>query len=191
MRMSLALAALTLVAPAGLVHADEVDHPAYLSWAKQPAGTRITLRSLTDSNGHVLTTTTTTTLKQYKPDRAVFEVQRVSDATGKEVVSNPEPYQLVRRFPLFPGVQRADIGKPTGAIAQGEEDLQLAGHDFHAVWFDTQTKGDGGLDVFTRTWMSDDAPGRLVKSVTRIPQARTVVTVELVDWTQPAAPAGQ
>ena len=67
----------------------------------------------------------------------------------------------------------------------GEETLELAGRTIPAVWFDTRTKGDGGLDVLTRTWMADNVPGRLVKSVTRIPKAKTVVTVELTDWSRP------
>lgn len=192
MRQFLLIAAASLVAAGapGLARAEDVDHPAYLSWGNQPVGTRIRLRSATDASGHVLTTTTTTTLKELRPDRAIFQVQRVSDATGREVTSIPERSEILRKFPLFPGVRREDIGKPTNALAQGEETLKLAGHEFRAVWFDTKTKGDGGSDIYTRTWMSDEAPGRLVKSVVRIPQAKTVVTVELIEWTRPG-PAGE
>lgn len=192
MRQFLAVAAIALVAAEapGRARAEDVDHPAYLSWSKQPIGTRIKLRSSTDADGHVLTTTTSTTLKEVRPDRAIFQVQRVSDATGREVTSIPERSEIVRKFPLFPGVKREDIGKPVGAQAKGEETLTLAGREFRAVWFDTKTKGDGGSDVYTRTWMTDEAPGRLIKSVIRIPQAKTVVTVELTEWAPPDAKAG-
>ena len=179
--------AILLAVATGPARAEDVDHPAYLSWAKQPVGTRIALRSATDSDGLVLTTTTTTTLKELRPDRAIFEVQRVSDATGRLVTSAPERSEIVRRFPLFPGVKREDIGKPAHADAQGKETLKVVGREVSAVWFDTKTKGDGGSDVSTRTWMADEVPGRLVKSVIRIPQAKTVVTVELVEWARPDA----
>ena len=185
--LSVPFVALAAALAPGLARAADVDHPAYVSWSKQPVGTQIKFRSETDSNGHILTTTTTTILKELKPDRAIFQVQRVSDATGREVTSIPERSVLVRKFPLFPGVKREDVGKPTGAVDQGEETLRLAGRELRTVWFDTKTKGDGGLDVFSRTWMTDAAPGRLIKSVTRIPQAKTVVTVELTEWAAPAA----
>ncbi len=188
MRTALICAGLVWRVVGGIAGAEDVDHPSYVSWQAQPVGSMITMRSETDSNGHILTTTTTTTLKAMKPDKAVFAVQRTSNATGSEVVSAVEPYELIRKFPLFPGVKRDQIGKPTNALASGTETLTLAGRTWDAVWFDTKTKGDGGLDVFTRTWMADNAPGRLLKSVTRIPQAKTVVTVQLMTWTNPTEP---
>lgn len=193
MRRFLLAAAIALVAAgaSGLARSEDVDHPAYLSWSTQPVGTQIKLRSATDADGHVLTTTTTTTLREVRPDRVFLQVQRVSNATGREVTSLPEPAEVVRKFPLFPGVKRSDIGKPSNALAQGEETLKLAGRDLRTVWFDTKSKGDGGSDLYTRTWMSDDAPGRLVKSVVRIPQAKTVVTVELIEWSTPQAATGK
>ena len=184
MRFAACFMLLNSILAATSAWAEDVDHPSYTSWADQPVGTVIKLRSATNSNGHVLTTTTTTTLQELLPDKAVFAVQRVSDATGTLVESAPERYELIRKFPLFPGVKRENIGKPTGASAFGEETLELAGRTIPAVWFETKAKGDGGVDLFTRTWMADNVPGRLVKSVTRIPQARTVVTVELTAWTK-------
>ena len=185
MRLAVCFFMLATLLLAPTTRADEVDHPSYTSWADQPVGTVIKQRSETDTDGHVLTTTTTSTLKEMKPDKAIFTVQRVSDATGNKVESAPEPYELIRKFPLFPGVKRENIGKPTNAVATGQETLELAGRTIPAVWFDTKSKGDGGLDLITRTWMSDKVPGRLVKSVTRIPKAKTVITVELTDWTRP------
>src|SRR5262249_60435994 len=125
--------------------AEEVDHPAYLSWASRPVGTAVTLRSLTVSGSNIITTTTTTTLKQLKSDKAVLEIRRVSDATGTRVENRPEIYEQQRKFPLFPGVKKEDIGKPLKPIAQGEETLALAGQEFKAVWFDSKMKGDCGL----------------------------------------------
>ena len=185
MRFAICFFILTTIFAATSARSEEVDHPSYTSWVGQPIGTVIKERSETDTHGHILTTTTTTTLKEMKPDKAIFTVQRVSNATGSEVESAPEPYELIRKFPLFPGVKRENIGKPTDAVATGAETLELAGRTIPAVWFDTKTKGDGGLDVITRTWMADNVPGRLLKSVTRIPKAKTIITVELTVWTRP------
>jgi hypothetical protein len=180
-RLALIVATGALAVFAAAATAEEVDHPAYLSWARLPMGTSVTLRSVTEAKGNTITTTTTTTLKQLDPDKAVLEIHKVSDATGKRVVSAPETYEQRRKFPLFPGVKKEDIGKPLKALDQGEESLNLAGKEYKAVWFDTKTRGDGGLTWHTRTWMSDDIPGRLLKSITRIPQASTTITVELTE----------
>jgi hypothetical protein len=187
MPLSRIVSAGTLVffAAAAGAAAEEVDHPAYLSWAQRPVGTAVTLRSLTVCGSNTITTTTTTTLKQLKPDRAVLEIRRKSDATGTRVENAPEIYEQRRKFPLFPGVRKEDIGKPLKPIEQGAETLKLAGQEFKTVWFDSRTKGDGGLDWHIRTWMSEDVPGRLVKSVTRIPEAATTITVELIALSSP------
>ncbi len=169
--------------------AEEVDHPAYTSWARVPAGTRIVMRSRTESKASVLTTTTTTTLRAVLPDLARLEVRRVSDATGSVIESAPEEYLLRRPFPLFGGVKKEDVGKPPGAIARGEETLKVGDREFQAAWYDTNGVGDGGLKLTTRTWLCNDVPGRLLKSVVRIPDADTTVTVEMSELTVPEPPA--
>lgn len=176
-------------APPPAAAAEEVDHPSYVSWARSPVGTRIVMRSRTESGANVLTTTTTTTLRAVLPDLARLEVQRVSDATGSVIESPPEEYLLRRPFPLFGATKKEDVGKPVGAIARGEEALKVGDREFKAVWYDTQGVGDGGLKLTTRTWICDDAPGRLLKSVTRIPAAGATVTVEMIELAVPEADA--
>lgn len=170
-----------MVAPAA---AAEVEHPAFRSWARHPIGTTIAVRSVTESPASRLTTTTTTKLLEIKPDGAVLETQVTSDATGKLVTNQPDRLEQRKMFPVLPGVKPENIGKPSKALAQGEETLKIAGREFRTVWYDTKEKGDAG-DTFTRTWLSDDAPGRLVKAVTRIPKASTTVTLELTRFDRP------
>ena len=43
---------------------------------------------------------------------------------------------------LFPGVKKEQIGKPTKALAQGEETLKLAGREIKTFWYDTKDRGD-------------------------------------------------
>ncbi|WP_165070739.1 hypothetical protein [Paludisphaera rhizosphaerae] len=178
-----------LVAVAPTANAENVDHPTYLSWAKQPLGTRVVTRSRSESKGGVLTTTTTTTLKAVKPEKVVLETLKVSDATGSLVESPPERRDQYRLFPLIGKMRKEDVGKPTDALAQGEEKLTVSGREFKAIWFDTKGVGDGGLKWTARTWMSDDVPGRLLKSVTRYADAGVTVTVEAVEIGGPETPA--
>lgn len=177
-----ALALLACLAPPAF--SEEVEHPAYKSWARHPIGTAVAVRSVSVNPRSRLTTTTTYKLLALKPDAAVLETRRVSDATGKVVEGLPDKYEQRRMFPLLDGVKREQIGTPTGAIDKGEETLTLAGRDFKTRWYDTRSRGDAG-ETFTRLWMSDDVPGRLVKSVTKIPRADTTVTLELVGFKTP------
>src|SRR5262249_7444475 len=99
---------LTPVAPA-----EEVEHPAFKSWARHPIGTSVTTRTVTTSLGRTITTTTTYKLLEVRADKAVLETRTVSDATGTTVEGLPSKYDQQRMFPVFPGVKKEDIGKPT------------------------------------------------------------------------------
>src|SRR5262245_45260490 len=96
--------------------AEEVEHPAYKSWARHPIGTTISTRSVTESPGGKLTTTTTYTLKALKADKAVLEIRRVSDATGSLQGGPPVLHEQQRMFPVLPGVKKEQIGKPSNAL---------------------------------------------------------------------------
>lgn len=171
----------TLHAP---VLAEDVEHPAYLSWARHPVGTTITMKSVTTSKGAPIETTTRTTLVALTPKSAVLEIKVVSNATGQVDEARPQRYEQKRMFPLFPGVKKEDVGKPSNAIARGEETLSLAGKEYKAQWFDSKGRTEAG-ETFLRTWMSDEVPGRLLKSVIRVPATKLTTTDELVEVKAP------
>lgn len=174
----------TLNGLAARSNAEEVEHPAFKSWAAHPVGTSIAIRSVTSCPASRLTTTTTYKLLELKEDRAILETRKVSDATGQLSEGLPDKMEQRRKFPLLPGVKKEQIGKPLNPIAQGEETLKLAGREIKTFWYDTKGQGDAG-ETLTRTWMSEDVPGRLVKAVTKIPRADTTVTLELVEFKTP------
>ncbi len=164
--------------------AEEVEHPAYKSWARHPVGTSVALKSVTTTKGVTNVTTKTTTLVKLTAEGAVLETVRVSDGTGKVVESPPEAYLQRRMFPLFAGVKKEDVGKPPGSSTRGEETVKLAGKEYKATWFDSKGSVEGG-ETFTRTWMSEEVPGRLLKAVTKVPKADNMTTVELVEVKTP------
>lgn len=187
MRPTLALASLAVASLFTLSSsAEEVEHPAYKSWVRHPIGTTVATRSRTVNSASTLTTTTTTTLVELKPDAAILETRRVSDATGRVVEGLPDRYEQRKMFPLLPGVKREEIGRPSKAVEQGEETLSLVGREIKTFWYDTKGTGEAG-ETLTRTWLSDDVPGRLVKAVTQYPTAKTTITIELVEFKAPAA----
>lgn len=170
--------------------AEEVEHPIYRSWAKHPIGTTITLRSVTISGGHTIVTTNRTRLVKLTASAAELETTMTSDGTGKVVESPPQTYSQRRMFPLFAGMTKDDIGKPPKTSKNGEETLKLVGKEIKTRWFDSTGQTEVGKSS-TRTWMSDDVPGKLVKAVTQVPAAKNSTTVELIEFMIPDKNATQ
>jgi hypothetical protein len=160
--------------------AEEVEHPVYKSWASHPVGTSITLKSVTTSGNKKIVTTNKTTLVELTPDKATLEVIMVSDGTGQVVESPPQTYTQRRMFPLFGDVKKEDVGKPPKGSKQGEETLKVLGKEYQTQWFDAKGRTDAG-ETFTRTWMSDKIPGKLIKAVTKVPAADNQTSVELIE----------
>lgn len=183
-RSSLVVSLIISLGTASVAGAAEVEHPAYKSWAQYPVGTTIAVRSITESPNSKLTTTTTYKLLELKPTMAVLETRVVSDATGRVVENRPERLEQAKMFPLFPGVKAEDIGKPRNASSKGEETLTVLGREFKTVWYETKDRTEAGENI-TRTWLCDEMPGRLTRAVTRIPQASTTVTREVIQFDVP------
>lgn len=169
--------------------AEEVEHPIYRSWAKYPVGTSITTKSVTkgvtrEGVEATITTTVKTTLAQVDDQKIVLEKLATSDATGVMTDSPVQTYEQRRMFPLLPGIKAEDVGKPLKASKNGEETIKVLGKEIKAVWFDSSYRGDAG-EVFTRTWMNDDYPGRMVKSSTKVPGGKSSTEIEVIEFKVP------
>src|SRR5262249_22934765 len=150
-----ALTAATAMIAAAPGFAEEVEHPAFASWARHPVGTAVVIRAVTETNGRRTTTSTTTsTLVELKKDAAGTENRKVSDATVSVVESPPDRYEQAKMFPILKGMKKEDIGKPLNAVAQGEETLKIAGREIKTIWFETRGQREGAT-ILTRTWLSD------------------------------------
>lgn len=184
MKSSLFPFALLLIGAIG-ASAENVEFPIYTSWAKCPVGTTVKIKSTTASPTSTLTTVITSKLIAVDKDKLVIETQRTSDATGTLVEAAPEKVDIRRWFPLLPGVKKEDFaGAPKGSLKSGEETLKLAGREVKTFWYENKGKTESG-ESLDRTWLSDDIPGRIVKSVINIPNAKTVITQELTEITIP------
>ena len=60
----------------------------------------------------------------------------------------------------------------------------IAGTTYTALWYESKGSTEAGPSV-TRTWMTDEVPGKLLKAVTRVPAAGKTTTVELVEIRTP------
>jgi hypothetical protein len=172
-----------LLGVAGLVataRAEQVESPQYASWARHPVGTTVRLKSVTEAVGaRPVATTTAYRLVKKTDDAVVVEMTVVGDGPGDDPEGTAQELTIRRLFPLFPGVKREEIGKPEGTTAQGEESVAVAGRTYRARWYEGRGATEAGPSE-SRTWMSDEVPGRLLRSVTKVPRANKTVTLELV-----------
>jgi hypothetical protein len=164
----------------GTARAEEVESPQYASWARHPVGTTVRLRTVTEAAGaRSIETTASYRLVKTTADAVVVEMKVVSDAPGSEPEGTSQELTIRRLFPLFPGVKKEDIGKPEGVTKQGEEAVTVAGRTYRARWYEGRGATEAGPSE-SRTWTSDEVPGRLIRSVTKVPKANKTVTQELV-----------
>jgi hypothetical protein len=159
-----------------------VENPQYTSWARFPKRTAVVHKTVTETAGQpsVTVTTTTSTLTDLTPERAVVTVQaHTRRYDGHEANNPPDRFTFPKLMPLPPGVAPADFGKPTGADKQGEETVRVGGKEYRARWHEGQDHSEAG-EVLSKVWTSDAVPGGLVKSVTRTPGVGKTTTIELV-----------
>ena len=148
--------------PPAVVAEGQVEHPLYRSWAAHPVGTELVFKSKQTFKKRTKELEIRHKLVELTPDKAV--VSRLE--FDPEVNTRPQSMDdtIRRNFPLLPGVNPEDVGKPRDAIAQGEEVVTIGDQEFKTVWFDTKGRTEGGHESITRTWMCDDVPGRLVRA---------------------------
>lgn len=161
---------------------EQVDNPQFANWAKFPPGTVAVHRveTLTEGNDAKTVTVITYTLIEKRLDSLTLESQASTTRyDGLETKNPPNRYAVPRTVPLPPGVKREEFGKPKGT-EQGAEELTAAGRAFQTVWYKGKDRNEGG-EMFMQTWLSPEAPGGVVRSVTRTPGVRKLSTIELAE----------
>ena len=164
--------------------ADEVEGPIYKSWASHEPGTAITIQTVTEAKGRTVETTMTDRLVSVDARKVVVERTIRSESDGAMSEIAPQEFEYQRMFPLLPGVKAEDVGKPKGVIASGTETIEVAGEDYEADWYETAGTTEAGPSK-TKTWVSDDMPGKLLKSVSEVPATGKTTTIEVIELRVP------
>ncbi len=183
-RLALALA-LGSVPIAGPARGADVVSPVYKNWERFPERTTTRYRQVSEIGTTRYESTITYTLIRRTRDKVVVEMQVTTMANGTLTTNRPMQMDNPRAINLPPGVKAEAMGKPDGLIAEGEEDLKVAGLDLKKVkWYEAKTKVERG-DTITRSWSSGEVPGGLVKSVSTTPVTKSSMTMELVEVKTP------
>ncbi len=152
-----------------------VDNPQYEMWSGWRVGTSVTVRTELVAKGGVQQTTKVThTLKKVSPELAVVEVTAVGESGGVATPVPPYSMDIPAKLPK-PDVTPKGT-KPKSKQTSGRETLTVAGKKLSCEWFEIVL--DGGTTM--KTWMCNDVPGQLVKSVMSHPGGSS--TSLLLDW---------
>ena len=165
----------------GLVTGGEsFENPGYKLWAKFPVGSRVVQKTTTETEDNTTGKTVTTisyTLKQKTDDFIVVESQATTaHYTGRVETNPPSETKTRKMFTLPPGVKKPE----PKTEEQGEEELTVAGKAYHTKWSKTKDSTEAG-PLFLQTWTSEEVPGGLVKSISKVPAKKATITVEVTE----------
>ncbi|MBN9118350.1 MAG: hypothetical protein J0I06_04175 [Planctomycetes bacterium] len=187
MRLFRFVAVVALVLAAGAASAEEIPNPEFVSWSKFKKGTSVTLKTTATVSGITSETLSTTTLVEVGPGQVVIETKAVSKVNGMSFDSPPQKREVAKTLKLPDGGKKPDAkgGQPPGTYEEGTETLKVGGTEIKTKWYKTRSEGDG-FKTDSKVWMSDDAPGVMVKmeAITTGADASTI-KMELVEFKKP------
>src|SRR5262245_20661655 len=164
---------------------ERVENPRYRQWSAHKPGTTVVVREKTDTPAYKTETTSTFKLKKIDDDRAVVEV--TSEIVAPDGTRSPtEPQELSYARWIAAPTERAkkDVTRPPGTVEERNEPITVLGREYQATWYKSKGRVEAG-ETITETWIVDDIPGGLARSVHSIPAAKKTITTELVEIKNP------
>lgn len=173
-------------APLPAITGPKTENPRYLQWAKHPVGTTVTAREVSDAPMTPTTTVTTTfKLTTLTEDRAVVEVSTETKVPGgAEYPPSTTEMMFVRWVAVAGTGKETDLGKPLGAFREEKVKLTVLGKEYAATRYEAKGRVEAG-ETLTETWINEDFPGGVLKSVHKIPAAKKTVTFDIVAVAKP------
>lgn len=179
---SLAVLALAV----SVARAEDIANPEFGSWAKHKKGTSITMKTVTSTGGMNIEILTTTTLLEVGADKITVETATVTKLNGMEFKAPGVKREIGKTVNVPKGAAKLDpAGKPPGTVEDGTETVKVGGTEIKAKWF--KAKLDvAGTKTESKTWMSDDVPGLMVKmEATTTGAAASTIKMELIEFKKP------
>ena len=140
-------------------------------WGSFKKGSSARLKTVTDTAGTKSEMTMTHTLVDLTADEAVVETEMAmtgftNKSTNKYPLKAPE------------GGKAADGPKPK----TGSEEIEVAGKKLKCAWTEIETE-TSGINTTAKSWMCEDVPGHLVRSISKSTGAATMLsTTGLVEF---------
>jgi hypothetical protein len=174
----------TQAAPASAAYAametETYDDPTFKLWANYPVGTTVVHKQTTENENNPKKTVTTIryVLRAKTADSLSYEFQATTHNWDGHVQTNPAQRFEVNRTNTRPKGAGATAQK--GHVGAGEETLTVLGRSYKTKW-QTHTEFTDAGELTATNWSSADIPGGLVKSVSKISNTKSQITVEVVE----------
>ncbi len=184
-RMCLTL--VLLASAAGFASAADIDNPEFAAWAKFNKGASVTKKTIDTVADSIIENTTTLTLVEVGADKLVLEDVTVGKTKGGETKLPPMKRTIPKTLKLPAGAKADDFkgGKPKGTYEEGTETVKAGGAEIKTTWYKAKTESNG-VKTETKTWVSDDVPGGVVKLERTIVGALTTTRkTDLVEFKKP------
>lgn len=161
-------------ARAAAPEAKVAKHP----WGSFKVGSFVVTKSTTETAGYKMSTETKTTLTALTADKATIEIETtVSGHTTKTTADVP----LTASAPVAPAAGTS-ASTPQADVKTSEETITVAGKSVKCK-VTTANAETGGMKSESKTWMSEDVPGFVVKSVVKSTgAANSETTSEVTDF---------
>lgn len=143
-------------------YAQQEDNPLYKHWAQFEPGSYAVVKMITDAAGNKTEMTTTQTLKECTPEKAVIEVKTVMMMSGQKIEQPPTDMEIAAKIPKQDVKGEAPEKDPNTEVKEGTEEIEIAGKKIKAKWTETKSK-QGEMVTTMKVWTSEDVPGQTVK----------------------------
>ena len=162
-----------------------VENPRYREWAAHKLGTTVVIRETTVTPAYTTETKTILTLKKVADDHLVVEVTgQVKAPDGTEYPPTTQDMNH-RRWAFVPDEEaKADRVRPIGTVEERGETITVLGREYKAKWYKSKGRVEAG-ETITETWISDEIPGGIARSVHNIPGAKKSITSDVVEIKSP------
>jgi hypothetical protein len=175
------------VAPPPTDAGPKAESAVYRRWANFKPGTVVEYRETTDQPGQPLSEMITLyRIKEVADERVTVEVTvTFVEADGKLSPNPPQDHRHHRWVAGGTGDKPANTeGLPPGTTGPEEVKVTAAGREFAAQLYQSKGQVEAGPTA-TQTYLSDEVPGGLLKSVTTVIPTKRVTTTVVSKITTP------
>lgn len=181
-----ALAALVVYVALPAAAGELVPNPDYVYWSKFKKGTSVSYKTAGKAGIMSVNSVSTQTLVEVGGDKIVLELTTTQEGVAKPFTTTRSAPKMVE---LPAGMSKKDSAaekeRPAGTTAEGTEVLKVAGREYKTRWYRYATDA-GGDKLEGKLWLSDEVPGKVVRSETKITgKIVSTMTMELTGFKTP------
>jgi len=177
-----AVTVLAILVGMGVASAEPIDNPVYAQWAKFKAGSFVRYAQKSVAMNNETTSEVEYKLLEVTPEKVVVEMSTSMTVAGNKVNVPPTRMEHLAKVEIRGSLATTTVaGAGSGSSKQAVEEFVLGDKKLKCNVMETNVD-QAGSKVTSKIWHSDDVPGSLVKSETKLEGPMSSVTsITLVD----------